>query len=564
MAFGLGADGFTIKRESDIIADLEEGFKAEFGEINVDAASVFGQIIGVTSKPLAELWELMDIIYLSQYPASAEGISLDGVVQLTGVERLGPTKTTVTGLLIGDQGTTVLTGNVASVPTTEELFLTTADVVIDKDNVLRARVTVDNVLDLQLYTITIDGAPYTFTSDADATATEILGGLRADINGGQSKVTATVLSDILTIIVDDLITPFTITVDTNLSLDEIATPVEFEAENSGPVLAVAGALTKIETPVAGWDAVDNILDGDVGSATETDTALRIRRELSLRVLGAATESAITARLLQEVENVSAANVLENDTQTYNVVVVVTVDEVADTFDYSVYINGLEYTYISDASATLGEITAGLTALIQVSPLAITATDNLDGTLDVTPDAPGIIFSISTGEKLSLSGAVPPHSFEAVVEGGTDQDVADKLWGVKAAGIGTHGNISKTVQDSEGDDHTVKFSRPTPKYAWIDVELTLNSEEDFPADGIDQVQANLQALGLTFGIGDDFILQKFYTPVYIVGGIATAVILIATTDTPVGPAPLGSVNIPIADNEILNFDDISRITVALAP
>ena len=564
MTFGLGIDGFTIKRESDIIADLEDGFRAEFGEINVDAASVFGQIIGVTSKPLAELWELMDLIYLSQYPSSAEGISLDGVVQLTGVERLGPTKTTVIGLLIGDQGTSVLTGNAASVSATEETFFTTEDVIIDKDNVLRSRITVDTVLDLQLYTVQIDGSPYTFTSDADATAEEIVGGLRSDINASQSKVTASVSGDILTIVVDDLITPFTIDVDGNLSLDEIATPAPMEAQNTGPILAVVGSLDKIETPIAGWDAVDNIKDGDVGNATETDTALRIRRELSLRVLGAATESAITARLLQEVENVTAVNVIENDTQSYNTAVIVTVDEVADTFDYTVWINGLEYTYTSDGSATQGEITAGLTALIDASILAISAVDNMDGTLDIIPDAPGIIFSVSTAEKLSLFGAVPPHSFESVVDGGEDQDVANKIWGVKAAGIGTSGNLSKTVEDSEGDEHIVKFSRPIPKYAWVDVELILNPEEDFPADGLDQVQANIQALGFTLGIGDDFIRQKFFTPIYDVPGIADADLKIAVTDTIFGPAFPGYPNISIADDEVLNFDDILKITVALAP
>lgn len=561
MAFGLGDDGFTVKRETDIIVSLEDGFQAAFGEINVDAASVLGQIIGVISKPLAELWELMELIYLSQYPASAESVSLDGVVQLTGVERLDATKTTVTGLLIGSQGTSILTGNSASVSDTGEIFFTTEDVVIDAADVLRSIITVDTVLDITTYTVTLDGTPYEYESDGSATAQEIITGLMLDIQNGQSKIVALDTDEALTLVVDDLTTSFSVSVDSNLSLDEIATPAEFEAQNDGPVLAVSGSLTEIETPVSGWAAVDNIVDGDVGNDVETDTALRIRRELSLRILGAATESAIRARILQEVDNVTAVSIIENDTSTYNDTVVVEVTEVDDTFDYTVWINGLEYTYTSDGSATEDEITDGLTTLINLSPLAISATDNADGTLDVGPDAAGIIFSMSTATKLSLSGAVPPHSFEAVVDGGTDQDVADKIWEVKAAGIGTHGNTSKAVDDSEGDEHTVKFSRPIQQYAWMDIELTLNDEEDFPADGLAQVQENCQIKGLTLGIGDDFIIQKFTGPIFEVPGIAEAVITIGVTDTPGEGAPgFVATNIPIASNQVLNFSDIDKIDV----
>lgn len=562
MAFGLGNDGFTIKRETDIIADLEEGFKAAFGEINVAAESVFGQIIGVTSKPLAELWELMDIIYLSQYPASAEGFSLDGVAQLTGITRLGPTKTLVTGILNGDQGTSILEGNSASIDETEEIFFTVEDVTIDKASVLKCVITVDNVLNNQLYTVTIDSIGYSITSDADATETEILGSLATEINNEQDEVTAVATTTDMTITVDDLITPFSVDVDTNLSLDERWTPVEFEAQNTGSVLAVAGSLTNIETPIAGWDSVDNLTDGVIGNDTETDTELRIRRELSLRILGAATIPAITARLLQEVSGVTGVKVVENDTPTYNDIIVVEVTEVANTTDYSVYINGIEFTYTSDASATEDEITAGLVSLINGSPFALTATDNVDGTFDVTPDQSGIIFSFSHSTRLDISGATSPHTIESVVEGGTDQDVADKIWEVKAGGIGTHGNTSKIVTDSEGDEHLIKFTRPTKQYAWVDVEYTLNPEENFPADGEQQIIDNIYVLGITFNVGDDFILIKFYSPINAVEGIADVTLTIAVTDTPGGTPSYGSTNIPISGTQVLAWDKV-RITVAEA-
>jgi len=48
--------------------------------------------------------------------------------------------------------------------------------------------------------------------------------------------------------------------------------------NYGPVVATAGTLTKIETPVAGLDSVSNSTDIALGTNEETDEELRIRRE----------------------------------------------------------------------------------------------------------------------------------------------------------------------------------------------------------------------------------------------------------------------------------------------
>ena len=46
----------------------------------------------------------------------------------------------------------------------------------------------------------------------------------------------------------------------------------------GPVVATAGTLTKIETPVAGLDSVSNSTDITLGTNEETDEELRVRRE----------------------------------------------------------------------------------------------------------------------------------------------------------------------------------------------------------------------------------------------------------------------------------------------
>jgi uncharacterized phage protein gp47/JayE len=88
--------------------------------------------------------------------------------------------------------------------------------------------------------------------------------------------------------------------------------VAAEAEETGPVVAVAGTLTHIETPVTGWNAVTNALDADPGRHLETDTALLLRREQLLRADGAAALDAIVAAVLG-VPGVATAQGFQNVT-----------------------------------------------------------------------------------------------------------------------------------------------------------------------------------------------------------------------------------------------------------
>lgn len=560
MAFGLNNNGFTIKRETDIITELETAFKAAFGEINTNADSVFGQIIGVFSKPLAELWELSEAVYLSQYPASAEGLSLDGVAQLTGILRLGPTKTVVTGVLLGDQGTVVPAGSLASIQDTENIFQSTENKTIDKAEVLQCVISIGTVSDSQLYTITIDGTGHDYTSDASATAQEIVTGLVTNVNSGQSKVTAVDNGDeTITITVDDKITVFSVDITAELDFNAIGTPVQFEAQNEGSILAVSGALSVIESPVSGWDSITNLTDGSTGNDTETDPDLRLRREVSLRVIGAATASAIEARLLQEVSNVTAVNILENDNPYYTDAVIVTIDTALNNTDYTTYINGVEFTITSDASATVQEIAAALVVSLNSGSFAITAADNLDGSFTITPDADGVLYAVGVGTNISLSGSVPPHSIECVVQGGIDQEVADKIFETIAAGIGTHGNVSATVQDSQGDNQNIKFSRPVSKYVHVRVLYTKNPEEEFPTDGEDQIKNNIYSFGLTQSVGDDVIIIKFYSPINDVPGISGASVTVDVTDNPGDIPSYGTSNISIGQTEIPIYD-LSRIII----
>lgn len=66
------------------------------------------------------------------------------------------------------------------------------------------------------------------------------------------------------------------------------------ASATGPIQALAGTITTIVTAVGGWNSVTNASDATPGEDQETDTALRVRREVELQQGGSTTLGAIVA------------------------------------------------------------------------------------------------------------------------------------------------------------------------------------------------------------------------------------------------------------------------------
>lgn len=61
---------------------------------------------------------------------------------------------------------------------------------------------------------------------------------------------------------------------------------------------------------------------------------------------------------------------------------------------------------------------------------------------------------------------PAGTVFIVVDGGTENDIARRIYNYKTCGVPTHGNISKTIRDSKGNPHVVKFSRSAPQSIFI--------------------------------------------------------------------------------------------------
>lgn len=434
MAFGLDSSGFTKKSLADIKTEIEEELTSEFGPVNTAPDSVFGQLIGVFSEAISDLWDLAELVYQSQYPSSAIGVALDNVAELSNLIRLEATPSLVTAIAEGDEGTIIPIGTQFSQQGTNELFASTILTTITKADVLKTVISI-NTESSPPYTVTIDHTTTDIYTSSLSTISGIFNDLETQISAsGTHTAVFDSAGETLTITSNDGSSPFEITVTSNMDIDEIWTPIPLEAVNPGSIEVPAGSINSINTPVAGLNSVDNILPGTVGRDTETDDEFRLRRKQSLRVVGAATIPAMEARILQEVEGVTSVIIVDNRT------------DLVDT----------------------------------------------DGR--------------------------PPHSFEALIVGGVDQDIIDKIWEVKPAGIQTFGSESGQVTDSQGFLQTLFFSRPVNKYVHLEIDISLYSEEVFPANGIDGIKEAIVEFGNNLSPGDDILFQRFFEAIFSVPGV----------------------------------------------
>lgn len=151
-----------------------------------------------------------------------------------------------------------------------------------------------------------------------------------------------------------------------------------------------------------------------------------------------------------------------------------------------------------------------------------------------------------------SAGRPPHSFEVLVTGGQRDDIANLIWQLKPAGIETFGNISELVEDSAGELQQIKFSRPQNSYIWIQAELTVNSDQ-FPADGIAEIENNLLHYGDDTEVGNNVIYQSLFTPIYKTSGILSVDLKIGKTVSPTAVlVPYVRQNLDINSNQIAKY------------
>lgn len=330
MNYGMTEQGFNIKRLADIKREIQERVRAIYGnKINLRDSSQLGQLVGIFSERESLLWELLEAIYNSQFPMTAQGLNLDNVLTITGLVRLPALRSTSMVNLFGVAGTIVPAGTIFSVDGNETAKFRTTDaatLVSGQDEV--QKIEFDDDPDAGYFRLSYRGeitAQIDWNAGALAVQTALDGlnkirdvsvsgnfasGFTVTFQGVDGKINQPLLLvDENTLTKTAIEVPITVTEITPGIAQAL---VAVESIEYGPIVAEAYSLTVIDNPVTGLDAVLNTEDATPGRNVETDNEAKIRRVNSLQIVGAGTVPSIRAKLLT-VQDVEEAIVFENTT-----------------------------------------------------------------------------------------------------------------------------------------------------------------------------------------------------------------------------------------------------------
>lgn len=442
MAFGVTSAGFNGKTLTDIKPEIEAGFRGEFGaNCDLEPNSPDGQLIGIISDLLAELWQLAGAVYAAQDPDKATGQAQDAVCAITGTTRdpAAPSRALLT--CTGSDATFLATGREVSVVPTGERFATLADVTTANAG-LYANSTAYVVGDFlrtafpRVYVCITAGTTSGAGTGPAGTAADITDGTAHFRYVGEGPAYA---------------------------------QVEVEAAVDGPTSAVSGTLTQIETPVSGWSSAVNLEDAVLGQNTESNDGLRVKREAELAASGSGTLPAIRAAVLK-VPEVTSCVVFQN-----------------------------------------------------------------------------------TGNVTDADGR-PPHSVEAVVEGGADAAIAAALFVNVSAGIQPYGTTIVAVTDSQGNPWNVGLSRPSALTLWVRVDV-VKDPLVFPVDGSDQIKAAIVGDEPNYPIGKDAVSSRISSRCFQIPGVLDVTLCYIRLISP----PVASTTIAAGPRDRMQLDS-SRVTV----
>ena len=152
---------------------------------------------------------------------------------------------------------------------------------------------------------------------------------------------------------------------------------------------------------------------------------------------------------------------------------------------------------------------------------------------------------------------PPHSIEAIVEGGENDDIAKVIWKTKAGGINTYGTEHGMTMDANGIEQTLYFNRPSPVKIWLKVVISENPDETLAPAAVQQIAEALLAKGQEQAVGEDVILQRYFSTIFkAASGVGYISLTAATGDT---AGTYSTSNISITPRQIAVFD-AARIEV----
>ena len=445
--YGVTEKGFNIKRMDTIMTEIHGDLKEDWGvDTTINEQSFLNALIKAFSAQIAGMWEMGQDVYYSQYPSTAEGISLDNAMQFGGVTRLEDQRTVYPIACTGDDGTNILYGTlIRSVTTPAKDFQCLNLQTISRDNFRKMVLEVIADSEDTIYNIDIDGTTYSYARVSGDTAVDIVTGLASAVV--HDGITSKVSGSQLVLEANTAQSSYKAILSDNITVHKVTSNILFESVDYGNITVPTGTITVIVKNVVGLDSVMNDITPTAGRLEESDIAARQSYIKRIAIRSKNLIDGMVADIYQNVDGVLSAIGMENYTSNYD------------------------------------------------------------------------------------SDGRPPHSFELVVDGGDDSEIAQIIFQRKCPGIRAYGSTSVDIADQFGNIINIGFSRPTYKYAWLKIVLNRNTKEviapNYATLAKDAVMSNADE----YGLGEKVILQKFLPYLYAnLTGVEFITIKGAVTDT----------------------------------
>lgn len=315
---GITASGFTRKTLPEILQTMNDKHVARYGSAWVpDTNNPLYNLMVIYAEEASDLWEAQQQSYDARFPKGATDVSLDNVCDMVDIQRIDAAKSSVSLEFTGLVGTVVPSGTALKVSGTEDRFFTTTSKTLLATQFSDITLSISSVVNSTVYSLTVNNTVVSITSSGSATANSILVQLLAALSVITNCTCTMPTSTTLRINVTEINSVLPIIVGARIAIDSVSDIVTAEAEFEGVVKAPIGTLNTLLVPISGITSVNNLTAATEGREEETDDELRIRRYDSVQIIGASTNSAITANV-RNLDGVVAAFIIENKTFTTDV------------------------------------------------------------------------------------------------------------------------------------------------------------------------------------------------------------------------------------------------------
>jgi len=198
-------------------------------------------------------------------------------------------------------------------------------------------------------------------------------------------------------------------------------------------------------------------------------------------------------------------------------------------------------------------------------LSLAGNSSFDSVLAAVQSTTGVTFvNINENDTNTTNpDGVAPHTFEVVVDGGVDTQIAQAIWDKKPLGVATQGTSTEQVPDMLNNLHTINFSRPNGITIWLTADVTFltgtipTDSSDALAQAIVDFAEGRLIVGRNFSVAEDVILSELYQPFNFTYDDISVTNLVIGID---GVA-YSAANIPIAFNELSTWD-VTRIDITV--